>query len=192
MGEVIEVLAARALDLRQALDGALAEDVAYLILDGKVVGIDRRRGKRLETKVRGSICDMPTIPMMSREHPGVVTRAGYRCGPLMCFLGNVQFLTWLPPARTSWASDGRFCACLGAEGRGRRGAGYYCPCPQRAAPAGALLGRARLRTVGSARDSAQHVTASPARAVGVGYWVTDMQFRLGTSSPYRYPTGTVT
>lgn len=44
MGEVIEVLAARALDLRQALDGALAEGVAYLILDGKVVGIDRRRG----------------------------------------------------------------------------------------------------------------------------------------------------
>lgn len=72
------------------------------------------------------------------------------------------------------------------------GSGILLPVPQRAAPVGALLGRARLRTVDSARDSAQHVTASPARAVGVEYWVTDMQSRLGRSLPSRYPTGTVT
>lgn len=56
VNEVIDVLAARAPDLRRALERGLAEGLAYLILDGKVVGTDRCREKT--TSRRGSTIDL--------------------------------------------------------------------------------------------------------------------------------------
>ena len=50
LDEVIEVLAARAPGLQDALERALAEEVPYLILDGKVVDTDRCREKTLSRK----------------------------------------------------------------------------------------------------------------------------------------------
>ena len=50
LDEVIEVLAARAPGLQDALERALAEGVPYLILDGKVVDTDRCREKTVSRK----------------------------------------------------------------------------------------------------------------------------------------------
>ena len=50
LDEVIEVVAARAPGLRDALERALAEGAPYLILDGKVVDTDRRRKKTVSRK----------------------------------------------------------------------------------------------------------------------------------------------
>ena len=50
LDEVIEVLAARAPGLREALERALDEGTPYLILDGKVVDTDRCREKTLSRK----------------------------------------------------------------------------------------------------------------------------------------------
>jgi hypothetical protein len=44
------VLAARAPGLQEQLEGALAEGVPYLILDGKVVDTDRCREKTVSRK----------------------------------------------------------------------------------------------------------------------------------------------
>ena len=51
LDEVIEVLAARAPGLREALERALAEGTPYLILDGKVVDTDRCREKSVHSGV---------------------------------------------------------------------------------------------------------------------------------------------
>jgi hypothetical protein len=47
---VIAVLAARAPDLQEQLERALAEGTPYLILDGKVVDTDRCHQKTLSRK----------------------------------------------------------------------------------------------------------------------------------------------
>jgi DDE superfamily endonuclease len=50
LGEVIEVLAARAPGLQEALERALAEGTPYVILDGKIVASDRCREKTISRK----------------------------------------------------------------------------------------------------------------------------------------------
>jgi hypothetical protein len=50
LGEAIEVLAARAPDLRDALERAKADGLPYLILDGKVVAADRLKEKTTSKK----------------------------------------------------------------------------------------------------------------------------------------------
>src|SRR5262249_28476132 len=54
--EVIEVLAARARGLAEALERALAEGTPYLILDGKVVDTDQCREKT--TSRKGKVIDL--------------------------------------------------------------------------------------------------------------------------------------
>lgn len=56
LNEVIDVLAARAPDLRRALERSLAEGLGYLIMDGKVVGTDRCREKN--TSRNGKTIDL--------------------------------------------------------------------------------------------------------------------------------------
>jgi hypothetical protein len=53
LDEVIEVLAARAPGLRQALERALADGVPYLILDGKIVDAGRCREKTTQPQGQG-------------------------------------------------------------------------------------------------------------------------------------------
>ena len=50
LDEIIEVLAARAPGLQEALERALAVGSPYLILDGKVVDADRCREKTISRK----------------------------------------------------------------------------------------------------------------------------------------------
>jgi hypothetical protein len=52
LGEAIEVLTARAPDLREALERAKADGLPYLILDGKVVAADRLKEKTTSKKGR--------------------------------------------------------------------------------------------------------------------------------------------
>ncbi len=56
LDEVIEVVAARAPGLQEALERALAEGAPYLILDGKVVDTDRCREKTVSRK--GEVIDL--------------------------------------------------------------------------------------------------------------------------------------
>jgi hypothetical protein len=56
LDEVIEVIAARAPGLQDALERALAEGVPYLILDGKVVDTGRCREKTVSRK--GEVIDV--------------------------------------------------------------------------------------------------------------------------------------
>jgi hypothetical protein len=55
LNEIIEVLAARAPGLRQALERAASQGLPYLILDGKIVATDRVREKT--TSVKGKEID---------------------------------------------------------------------------------------------------------------------------------------
>ena len=64
LDEIIEVLAARAPGLAEALERALAADAPYLILDGKVVDTDRcrekttsRKGKTIDVSYAGKTHD---------------------------------------------------------------------------------------------------------------------------------------
>jgi hypothetical protein len=114
LDEVIEVLAARAPTLQQALDRALAEGTPYLILDGKVVDADRCRQKTLSRK--GKTIDLwysgKTHDFGGNIQAPVFTRPGSRYGSLMSF--RAMFMTWPPPARMSWARCGRSwlrCPC---------------------------------------------------------------------------------
>jgi hypothetical protein len=50
LGEAIEVLAARAPDLRDALERAKDQGLPHLILDGKVVATDRLKEKTISKK----------------------------------------------------------------------------------------------------------------------------------------------
>jgi hypothetical protein len=52
LDEAITVLAARAVDLREALEKAKADGLPYLILDGKVVATDRLHEKTISRKGR--------------------------------------------------------------------------------------------------------------------------------------------
>jgi hypothetical protein len=81
---VIEVVAARAPGLREALERALAEGVPYLILDGKLVEADRCREKTVSRK--GKVIDV------------------WYAGKTHDFGGNVQALFY-PSGIPLWVSD---------------------------------------------------------------------------------------
>jgi hypothetical protein len=78
------VLAARAPGLQEQLEGALAEGVPYLILDGKVVDTDRCREKTVSRK--GKTIDL------------------WYSGKTHDFGGNVQALFY-PSVMPMWVSD---------------------------------------------------------------------------------------
>jgi DDE superfamily endonuclease len=82
--EVIEVLAARAPGLREALERALAEGTPYVILDGKIVDSDRCHEKTLSRK--GKEIDV------------------WYSGKKRDFGGNVQAVFY-PDGRPMWVSD---------------------------------------------------------------------------------------
>jgi len=84
LDEVIEVLAARAPGLQEALEGALAAGTPYVILDGKVVDTDRCREKTLSRK--GEVIDL------------------WYAGKTHDFGGNVQALFY-PSGIPMWVSD---------------------------------------------------------------------------------------
>jgi len=84
LDEVIEVLAARAPGLQEALEGALAAGTPYVILDGKVADTDRCREKTLSRK--GEVIDL------------------WYAGKTHDFGGNVQALFY-PSGIPMWVSD---------------------------------------------------------------------------------------
>ena len=84
LDEVVDVLAARAPGLQQALERALAEGTPYLILDGKVVDADRCREKTVSRK--GKTIDV------------------WYSGKTHDFGGNVQALFY-PSGIPLWVSD---------------------------------------------------------------------------------------
>jgi len=84
LDEVIEVLAARAPGLQEALERALAAGAPYLILDGKVVDTDRCREKTLSRK--GKTIDL------------------WFAGKTHDFGGNIQALFY-PSGIPLWVSD---------------------------------------------------------------------------------------
>ena len=84
LDEVIDVLAACAPGLREALERALAEGTPYVILDGKIVDTDRCREKTLSRK--GLVIDR------------------WFAGKTHDFGGNIQALFY-PDGRPVWVSD---------------------------------------------------------------------------------------
>ena len=84
LGEVIDVLAAQAPGLREALERALAEAAPYVILDGKIVGSDR--------------CHEKTASRKGKE-----TGLWYS-GKRKDFGGNIQAVFY-PDGRPMWVSD---------------------------------------------------------------------------------------
>jgi hypothetical protein len=84
LDEVIEVLAARAPDLQEQLERALAGGTPYLILDGKIVDTDRCREKTLSRK--GKVIDL------------------WYAGKTHVFGGNIQALFY-PSGIPLWISD---------------------------------------------------------------------------------------
>jgi len=84
LDEVIDVLAARAPGLAEALERAVAAGTPYVILDGKIVDIDRCREKTLSRK--GKIIDL------------------WYAGKTHDFGGNVQALVY-PSGVPMWVSD---------------------------------------------------------------------------------------
>jgi hypothetical protein len=84
LAEVIDVLAAEAPGLRQALERALAEGAPHVILDGKIISTDRCRETTLSTKGR------ETGLWYSGKKKG--------------FGGNIQALFY-PDGRPMWVSD---------------------------------------------------------------------------------------
>ena len=84
LDEVIEVLAARAPGLQEALEHALAAGAPYLILDRKVVDTDRCRGKT--TSRKGKTIDL------------------WYAGKTHDFGGNIQALFY-PSGIPLWVSD---------------------------------------------------------------------------------------
>ena len=106
LDEVIEVVAARAPGLQEALERALADGAPYLILDGKVVDTDRCREKTTSRKGKTIDCGTPGRRMISAgTSRRCFTRPGYRCGFLTSC--RVMSMTWPPLARMSWACCGR-------------------------------------------------------------------------------------
>src|SRR6266496_2667456 len=135
LGEVIEVLAARAPGLAEQLERALAEGVPYLILDGKVVDTGRCREKTLSRK--GKVIDL-RYAGKTHDFGGNIQALFYPCGiPLWIsgvLPGNVHYLTA--------AQD-------------------ILPGPQRADPLSALPGRARLRAIDPALENAPACHCQP-------------------------------
>jgi hypothetical protein len=84
LDEVIDVLAARAPGLREALERALAEGTPFVILDGKIVDTDRCREK-------------------TRSRKGLVIDLWY-AGKTHDFGGNIQALFY-PDGKPMWVSD---------------------------------------------------------------------------------------
>jgi hypothetical protein len=82
--EVIDVLAARAPGLREALERALAEGIPYVILDGKIVDSGRCHEKTLSRK--GKEIDL------------------WYSGKKKDFGGNIQALFY-PDGKPMWVSD---------------------------------------------------------------------------------------
>ncbi len=82
--EMIDVLAAQAPDLRQALERAGADGLPHLILDGKVVETDRCREKTISAK--GRVIDL------------------WYSGKIHDFGGNIQAL-FAPDGLPLWVSD---------------------------------------------------------------------------------------
>ena len=118
------MLAARAPGLQDALERALAEEVPYLILDGKVVDTDRCREKTLSRK--GKTIDLwyaGNTDDFGGNIQALFCSSGFRCGFLMCF--RAMSMTWPPPARTSWACCGRsWKPCPSWPISGYEGAGH--------------------------------------------------------------------
>jgi len=84
LGEVIDVLAAQAPGLREALERALAEAAPYVILDGKIVGSDRCHEKTASRK--GKEIDL------------------WYSGKRKDFGGNIQAVFY-PDGKPMWVSD---------------------------------------------------------------------------------------
>ncbi len=82
--EVVEVLAARAPGLREALERARAEGTPYVILDGTIIGSDRCREKTMSRK--GKEIDL------------------WYSGKKRDFGGNVRAVFY-PDGRPMWVSD---------------------------------------------------------------------------------------
>lgn len=84
--EAIRVLSAQAPDLQEALEKAKDEEIAYLILDGKVVECDRVAGtkisKRAGRSTRGT-AGRPTTSAATSKRSW--TRTACRGGSPMCF-----------------------------------------------------------------------------------------------------------
>ena len=85
LDEVIEVLAARAPSLREALERALAEGTRYVILDGTLISSDRCREK--------------TTGSRHKQETGA-----WYCGKAKGFGGNILGLFY-PDGRPMWVSD---------------------------------------------------------------------------------------
>jgi hypothetical protein len=83
--EAVEVLAAKAPTLREALDRAVEQGLPYLILDGTLVSCDRCADKKTSRKGSRSISGTPArrtvLPGTCRRWP---RRAAYRCGSATC------------------------------------------------------------------------------------------------------------
>lgn len=99
------MLAARAPELREALERGLAESLAYLILDGKIVGTDRcqqkttsRKGKTIDLWYAGKIHDFGGNIQALFSPSGIPLWS-----PMSCWATST---TWPPPARTSSACCG--------------------------------------------------------------------------------------
>ena len=175
LDEVIHVLAARAPGLQEQLERALAAEVPYLILDGKVVDTDRCRRK----------------PPAAREDDRLVY-----AGKTHDFGGNIQALFY-PSGIPLWVSDvlpGNVHDLAAARENvlaccGRSWTPYRCwpipvrrrrprrprpgeeapvkswtliPGPQCAAAVGALPGERGFALLTQRWRTLQHVTASPA------------------------------
>ena len=101
------MLAARAPGLQEQLERALAAEVPYLILDGKVVDTDRCREKT--TSRKGKTIDLwyagKTHDFGGNIQALFFTPPGFRCGFLTCF--RAMCMTWPRPGRMSWACCGR-------------------------------------------------------------------------------------
>jgi len=92
LDEVTQVLSARAPDLAQALDRALAEGLPHVVLDGTIIRTDRCREKVLS--VRGEPVDL------------------WYCGKFRCHGGNIQavlapggFPLWVSPVEPGSVHD---------------------------------------------------------------------------------------
>jgi hypothetical protein len=101
LDEVIDVLAARAPGLAEALERAVAAGTPYVILDGKIVDTDRCREKTLSRK--GKIID-PWYAGKTHDFGGNVQALFYPSGVPM-WVSDVlpgMCMTWPRPGRMSW------------------------------------------------------------------------------------------
>jgi hypothetical protein len=92
LDEVIEVLAARAPDLHQALQRAKAEGLPHVILDGKIIPADRCREKT--TSVKGESVDL--------WYSGKAHRHG---GNIQAVASPTGFPLWVSPAEPGSVHD---------------------------------------------------------------------------------------